>query len=202
MPAEIATVVHYLNSNIFLTKLESLTGYENLIPDFELHGGGIHITRNGGYLEPHLDFKTHTNNKKWRRVLNLIIYLNENWVDNFNGHLCLYDIKNRSIINKIKPIFNRAVIFETNELSLHGHPDKLNTPQNIYRLSLALYYYIYEENITSRSTQYFSTPSDSRLRVVAKFFDNYLLKIYHFLRTKGFINDKLVSSLIKKIFKK
>ena len=196
MPSEIATVMHYLNSSIFLSKLESLTGYKNLIPDFELNGGGIHITRNGGYLEPHLDFKTHPIKKKWKRVLNLIIYLNENWEDNFNGHLCLYNIKDRSIINKIAPLFNRAVLFETNELSIHGHPDKLNTPHNIYRVSLALYYYIHEENISSRSTQYFSTPSDSRFRAVAKFFDNYMLSIYHFLRTKGLINDKFLSSII------
>ena len=44
-------------------------------------------------------------------------------------------------VKSIKPIFNRAVIFSTDDTSYHGHPDPLNCPENIQRRSLAFYYY-------------------------------------------------------------
>ena len=43
----------------------------------------------------------------------------------------------------IEPIFNRAVIFNIEDAP-HGHPVPLNTPENIDRYSLALYYFIDE----------------------------------------------------------
>jgi len=42
---------------------------------------------------------------------------------------------------KIMPFFNRVVIFNTNDYSLHGHPEALNCPENMSRKSIALYYY-------------------------------------------------------------
>lgn len=37
--------------------------------------------------------------------------------------------------------FNRFVIFNTNDFSFHGHPDKLNVPAYRSRRSIATYYY-------------------------------------------------------------
>ena len=42
---------------------------------------------------------------------------------------------------KISPIFNKMVVFNTNDFSYHGHPDPLNCPENMTRKSIALYYY-------------------------------------------------------------
>ena len=70
--------------------------------------------------------------------------MNKNWKDKYEGHLELWDFvnhKNGKRIEKISPVFNRAVIFETNEISFHGHPHKLNTPDGINRKSIATYYY-------------------------------------------------------------
>jgi hypothetical protein len=44
----------------------------------------------------------------------------------------------------IAPLFNRLVIFETNEHSYHGHPKPLNTPKGVTRKSAAVYYYTKE----------------------------------------------------------
>jgi hypothetical protein len=44
-------------------------------------------------------------------------------------------------VKRVLPIFNRCVIFNTDKDSCHGHPEPLNTPDNVTRKSLALYYY-------------------------------------------------------------
>ena len=74
----------------------------------------------------------------------------------------------KSIKNKVKsiaPIFNRCVIFNTGADSYHGNPEPLNTPDNITRKSIALYYYtsskrVYEDT-PAHSTMYFARPSDN-----------------------------------------
>ena len=43
---------------------------------------------------------------------------------------------------KYLPIFNRIVIFNTNDFTYHGHPNPLQCPQHISRKSIALYYII------------------------------------------------------------
>jgi hypothetical protein len=42
---------------------------------------------------------------------------------------------------KVAPLFNRMVIFRTDNESFHGHPSALKTPLHVYRKSIALYYY-------------------------------------------------------------
>jgi hypothetical protein len=41
----------------------------------------------------------------------------------------------------VVPLFNRCVIFNTSERSLHGHPRPVEAPDGITRKSLALYFY-------------------------------------------------------------
>lgn len=45
------------------------------------------------------------------------------------------------MLDKIAPVFNRCTMFETNEISFHGHPKPLNTQKNINRKSIAVYFY-------------------------------------------------------------
>jgi hypothetical protein len=44
-------------------------------------------------------------------------------------------------LKSVEPVFNRCIIFNTDEDSFHGHPDPLTTPEGLSRRSLALYYY-------------------------------------------------------------
>ena len=132
-------IMDYLNSETFIKFLEKLTGHTKLYRDPELVGGGIHRIKKGGKLSVHIDYNEHPQNKT-KRVLNLLIYLNENWESKWGGNLELWsrDLKTKEI--EIEPIFNRAVIFGIEDAP-HGHPSPLNTPEHVDRYSLALYYF-------------------------------------------------------------
>jgi Rps23 Pro-64 3,4-dihydroxylase Tpa1-like proline 4-hydroxylase len=132
-----------LNSSAFLLWLQDITNIEEpLIADEELFGGGLHQSTNGAYLNVHVDYNIHPTTKYHRR-LNVLVYMNKDWKDEYEGHLELWDLSNgkKEQIAQVSPIFNRCVIFETNEISFHGHPKPLNTPPNINRKSIATYYY-------------------------------------------------------------
>ncbi len=129
-----------LNSGVFLRFLEELTEIQNLIPDPYLLGGGLHQIKRGGFLKIHADFNRHSKLGLDRR-LNLLIYLNKDWKEEYGGHFELWDEKMANCKKKLLPIFNRCVIFSTSRTSYHGHPEPLTCPEKQTRKSLALYYY-------------------------------------------------------------
>lgn len=133
-------LLYQLNSSTFLNFLEGLTGITGLIPDPHFVGGGLHQIQRGGFLKMHVDFNRHTKLNLDRR-LNLLIYLNKNWKEEYGGHLELWDDQVTQCGKKILPIFNRCVIFSTTDFSYHGHPEPLTCPEGETRKSLALYYY-------------------------------------------------------------
>ena len=128
------------NSFPFLNFLEKLTGIKYLLSDPYFHGGGIHQTLPGGKLSIHTDFNLLKDLGLYRRI-NVILYLNESWKDEYGGDLELWNEDKSQCEAKIAPLFNRLAIFETNKKTFHGHPAPLNTPAGITRKSLALYYY-------------------------------------------------------------
>lgn len=132
-----------LNSSHFLTFLERLTGVDGLIADSHLRGGGLHEIQRGGKLEVHADFNFHRRLKLYRR-LNLLLYLNRAWEEEWGGHLELWDRAMTRCCRQILPLFNRAVIFDTSSHSFHGHPSPLECPESQSRKSIALYYYTVE----------------------------------------------------------
>ena len=113
---------------------------EKLIPDPYLIGGGLHELRNDGYLNIHADFNLHPSMKLDRR-LNILIYLNKNWLENYGGDLELWNKNMTKCEKKITPIFNKTVIFSTTDFSYHGNPNRVNHPTNLSRKSIAMYYY-------------------------------------------------------------
>jgi hypothetical protein len=104
-----------------------------------LHGGGIHSHPNGGKLDMHLDYSIHPISKKERR-LNLILYLNKEWDKSYGGELQMWNDDMSECIQKVFPKFNRALLFQTSDLSYHGIPDKINCPNHLARNSIAIYY--------------------------------------------------------------
>jgi Rps23 Pro-64 3,4-dihydroxylase Tpa1-like proline 4-hydroxylase len=138
-----------LNSPEFIQYLENITGIKGIITnDIELQGAGIHRIRRGGYLQLHTDFNTYYSGiyGKLDRRINLLIYMNPSWKDEYNGSLCICDKQTETCVKKIPPLLNRCVIFNTSNKSIHGHPEVLNTPENICRQSIAVYYYTKNEN--------------------------------------------------------
>ena len=133
-------LLYQLNSSVFIEFLEKLTGIEGIIPDPHFQGGGLHQIERGGYLKLHADFNRHKKLQLDRR-LNLLIYLNKDWQEEYGGYFEMWDTEMTSCQKKILPIFNRCVVFSTTDFSYHGHPEPLTCPEGRTRKSLALYYY-------------------------------------------------------------
>ncbi|HEV8714495.1 MAG TPA: 2OG-Fe(II) oxygenase [Candidatus Binatia bacterium] len=140
LPSTIKQFVRELNAEPFLRRLSALTGIQGLIPDPYLAGGGMHCIPRGGKLEIHADFNKHPLMNVDRR-LNILIYLNKDWQELYGGHLELWDRSMQKCVKRIAPIFNRTVIFLTDDFSFHGHPEALNCPEHWTRKSIAMYYY-------------------------------------------------------------
>ena len=136
-------LIHTLNSSLFLEFLERLTGIDGLIADSHLRGGGLHEIRRGGKLGVHADFNYHRRLRIYRR-LNLLLYLNRKWKEEWGGHLEFWTRDMSACSKRILPLFNRAVIFDTSSFSFHGHPSPLECPDSESRKSIALYYYTSE----------------------------------------------------------
>jgi len=134
-------LLRYLNSSEVIDFLQQLTSIdEPLICDPHFCGGGLHEIKSGGLLRIHADFCRHNETGLERRI-NLLIYLNKNWDDKFEGHLELWDKEMKACVKKILPLFNRVVIFNTNDFTFHGNPNPISCPHERSRKSLALYYY-------------------------------------------------------------
>jgi hypothetical protein len=128
------------NGAAFLEFLETLTGITGLISDPYFEGGGLHQIERGGYLKVHADFNWHQKLSLDRRI-NVIVYLNRDWREEYNGHLELWDCSMSRCVREVLPVYNRCVAFSTTSWSYHGHPQKLACPSDRTRKSLALYYY-------------------------------------------------------------
>ena len=161
----IQTFFNFFNSSPFIRFLESLTKIDSLIGDPHFGGGGFHEIFRGGHLGVHADYRIHTELHLNRRI-NVLLYLNKNWKKEYGGELEIWDKNMSKKFKGILPTFNRCVVFNTDSHSFHGHPDPLNTPQEVTRKSIALYYYtaskkVYEET-PSYSTMYVARPQDSK----------------------------------------
>ncbi|HEV7138199.1 MAG TPA: 2OG-Fe(II) oxygenase [Steroidobacteraceae bacterium] len=131
---------YHLNSASFLDFLSRVTGIANLIPDPGFEGGGLHQIVRGGKLGVHSDFNKHGQYNLDRR-LNLLLYLNKDWKEEYGGNLELWDRNMTRCEARVAPLFNRVMIFGTTDFTYHGHPEPLQCPQNMTRKSMALYYF-------------------------------------------------------------
>lgn len=138
-------LAEHVNSQNFLNIISQITGIDELINDNTFYGGGTHENLNGQELDPHIDFNLDERNWSHRR-LNLIIFLNEEWEESWGGSLELHSNPREPDENEIKaflPLFNRCIIFETNEYSWHGF-SKIQLPsdkQHLSRKSISIYLY-------------------------------------------------------------
>jgi Rps23 Pro-64 3,4-dihydroxylase Tpa1-like proline 4-hydroxylase len=138
-------LVMELNSPAILRFLQELTGIRGLIADPYYMGGGLHETRTGGHLGVHADFNIHPSLKIERR-LNLLVYLNDDWPEEYGGHLELWDQKMEKCCHRVLPTIGRAVVFNTSLDSFHGQPEPLTSPADRGRRSIATYYYTAHED--------------------------------------------------------
>lgn len=171
LPPYTRSVFQALNSRGFLAFLESLTGIEGLIPDPYFSGGGIHVVANGGHLDIHADFNHHSKLNLERR-LNVLIYLNKDWREEWGGSFEIWDKEMTGKVSGFVPLFNRMCIFNTASDTFHGNPEPVNHPEGAPRMSIALYYYTatWDSTRKSHTTVFKPRPgtADQRDRQVAR----------------------------------
>jgi Rps23 Pro-64 3,4-dihydroxylase Tpa1-like proline 4-hydroxylase len=138
-----AEVVNFFNSGSFMKSLSTITGVQKLISDPYFTGGGRNCILPGGVLDVHADGNWHDAMGVHRR-LNAILYLNENWKEEWGGHFELWDRNLTGCVKAVSPLANRLLIFETHDFTYHGHPNPLACPEGENRKSLIFYYYTAE----------------------------------------------------------
>jgi hypothetical protein len=177
-----------------------------LIADKTLFGGGTHNNLSGQGLDVHIDFNIDERNMLHRRI-NLLIYLNKAWEEEWGGAIELHSDPHNPVVDEVArflPLFNRAVIFETNEYSWHGFkritlpPDK----QHLSRKSFSIYLYTkdrpVEEVVAPHTTFYVPQPLPGNLRAGYTLTEQDMLELH--IRTQG--RDGLLTMYQKLLIEK
>ncbi len=200
-PPLLAELADDLNSARFVSWLSRLTGISGLMADPSLEGGGLHQSARGGFLNVHTDFSHHHYQKRWRRRINLILYLNPRWQPEWGGAIELWDTGMRRCVVKYPPLVNHALIFNTDEKSLHGFPEPLTCPEGVSRKSLALYYYTLDEvsRVSPRSTDYRARPSDGLWKSALIWADKKAVDLYSRAKYRFGFSDDFASRILGRI---
>jgi len=153
-------LLHELNSPEFIKIISELTGCNDLYSDPGLHGGGWHTHPAGGKLNPHLDYSIHPK-LGLQRKFNLLIYLTPDWQEEWGGHFGLWD-KDKNLKEKIAPLFNRAIFFDTTQDSWHGLATEVNCPVDKTRNSIAVYYLTHPDKDADKRQRALFLPTDAQ----------------------------------------
>ena len=99
---------------------------------------------------------------------------------------------------KYSPLLNHALIFTTDERSLHGFPDPLTCPEGQSRKSLALYYYTVEQGqkTEARSTDYFARPQDGWAKSAMIWLDKKAVDFYSRAKARFGFSDAFASKVL------
>lgn len=136
---------------------------ENVFIDKTFYGGGIHQGKKGSFLDMHADFNYHPLEESWYRNLNLLLYINKDWQENYGGHLRLEDERTGSKTEVAVP-FNRLAIMHCRGYTLHGY-DPIHFPENTYRTSIAAYAYtMHEANFEAPRTTVWHVKKDHPIK--------------------------------------
>lgn len=137
MPAEVTRLLSWMRSESMVRLWSERTGIEGLVDDSTLHGGGLHVLGGGGWLNTHLDYARHPILQSYERRLNLILFLNPQWQEEWGGAFEMCNPDGR-VVERLYPSPGRLVAFETSDLSYHGtQPTRSDAPD---RMTLAVYY--------------------------------------------------------------
>lgn len=110
---------------------------QDLIPDWTFDGGGYVLAPQHSFLSYHADFNFSSQVGMYR-VLNILFYMNDNYLENQGGELHLLDSVSKTVEKRVSPRLNTLIAFKTDDVSLHGV--SRNSP-NFDRRSFNIYYY-------------------------------------------------------------
>lgn len=140
LPPTIKSVYDALSSNEMVNAFAEISSIDTLEYDPTLYGSSIHAHGRYGRLHLHLDYEKHPILENKERRLNLILYLNENWDSSWNGQTELWNEDVTECVKKHEVTYNTATLFQTNNMSWHGVPEKILCPPDVFRKTLAYYY--------------------------------------------------------------
>ena len=217
-PPLLGDVVDQLNSPDFVDWLSQVTGIPGLLADDTLEGGGLHQSGTGGFLNVHTDFSRHHYRKDWHRRVNLILYLNPDWLEQWGGAIELWDREVRHCVAKVPPVAaSRFPVGSSARISFgpamkaramatrccsppsyHGFPEPLRCPVGESRKSIALYYYTLDPNdhVKARSTDYRSRPEDGVLKSAMIWLDKEAVDLYSRAKARFGFSDEFASKIL------
>ena len=134
-------VVHALHSSPFVKWLQEVTDTIDLIPDPHLIGAGYMKSFKGDSLKIHTDFNWNEQ-LRLHRMLSVVIYLNEDWQEEWGGQLNFYDLERKNVLTKVPVGPGNVVIWNYNNLAFHGYPDPMTCPEGISRKGIRFFYYV------------------------------------------------------------
>ena len=137
-------VKSYFSSPEFYDWISQITGIEKVFITDDTLGCGLHQGGSGSFLDIHVDFNIHPKHNVHRR-LNMLTYLEKDWKESYDGSLEMWNKEMTRCEKRILPLFNRAVLFETSEISYHGY-GQITLPKNITRKSMYCYFYTKERS--------------------------------------------------------
>lgn len=180
-----------LRTEKFREAFSKLTGIDNLILPDDHRGSGVHQGFDGSYLDVHVDFSIHPTLKKHRR-LNLLIFLNKNWKEEYGGHCEFWDKDVKNMIGQALPSHNRAVIFECSRYSFHGY-STINIPEDESRKSFYSYFYTdVAPGVKYHDTIFKARPSEGSAKKLKTDMKegskNFVKKMLYKLNLKGLFN--------------
>ena len=130
-------VVHALHSSTFIKWLQEVTD----TPDPHLVGAGYMKSFTGDSLKVHSDFNWN-DELRLHRMLSVVIYLNEDWEEDWGGQLQFYDTKRKKVHTQVPVGPGNCVIWNYNNFAFHGYPEPMSCPQGVSRKGIRFFYYV------------------------------------------------------------
>jgi Rps23 Pro-64 3,4-dihydroxylase Tpa1-like proline 4-hydroxylase len=173
----------FFQSDELKSFLKSVTGFEKLnTASFNTANVGFyHLMDKNSYLGPHIDHMMDMDsNDLGYHVLNIIVYITDNWNPNWGGHTFFTDKKHLEFTDvEYKP--NRAVIFMHSPISIHG-TNRVNRQAENKRISIYFDYYSNEINPYSHLGYKFNLHKSPHLFFLPSFKDYFLKKNRKYLK--------------------
>ncbi len=162
-----------------------------------MDGGGLHQTLRGGHLNIHADFSTHHTHENWARRVNILLYLNEEWRDEWGGKLELWDQDMTACQDRVTPAGNRMLVFTTSVRQLPRPPRRPDLPRRTWpagrwRCTTSPR----RSTVVRRSTNYQARPEDGWRKKAAIGADRVALDVYDRAKRRLGVSDEKVQTVL------
>ncbi len=109
----------------------------DFVADPYMWGGGLQVSRGGGWLNPHLDGTLHPEMPDARRAIQLVCFCHQKWDEKWGGELSFY-LPNGNKSISYAPLPGRLIAFENSDVSYHGVDKTRREAEDRVSLSISL----------------------------------------------------------------